>query len=241
MRIRTPEGTQSFLLTPDRVQELWKIFSSIPGILDDYGKGNYEAFIAKLTDNDSLWFECTDFPGVLYANGIRVGLSAHVHFAFFDKKLRGREEFLLNALKWLVNTLQLEKVNAFVPGFCLAIHRFLKNIGFKIEGEIRNWSRENGRLFNVIVFGMTKEEVMNGGVFSATNVRAASDETESMDEQQLFHEYNVRTEPSEGGLSGGTSNTASDQSNATEYQSIRPGDGGVLLESTPNGGDAEHK
>jgi RimJ/RimL family protein N-acetyltransferase len=193
-----PEGTKAFYLSPGNIQALWEMFNKIPGILDDYAKENYEAFITKLFDKDSIWFECTGFPGVLYANGIRTGLSAHVHFVFFDSKLRGRELFLINVLKWLVNMLQLEKVNAFVPKFCKSLISFLKRLGFREEGEVRNWSRNGGKLFNVVILGMTKEEVLNGGVFSAADVGVTGDKAEFVVEQQLPETADVGAEFPEG-------------------------------------------
>lgn len=197
MLIKSPEGTQIFYLSEDKVRSLWEVFNKIPGILDDYAKENYEAFVAKLFDKDSIWFECTEFPGILYANGIRTGLSAHVHFAFFDGKLRGREDFLMNVLKWLVNMLCLEKVNAFVPKFCKSLTNFLRKLGFKEEGEVRNWSRNNGELFNVVILGMTKEEVLNGRVFSATNGGITGDKAEFVGGEQLPEPVNVGPKQSE--------------------------------------------
>ena len=174
MSISLPPGTCTLVLTPEKLRALWETFSGISGLLDDYGKGRFDIFVSKFCDPDSIWLECTDFPGVVYATGIRAGLSAFVHFTFLDRKLRGREQFLLDVLQWLVNMLQLEKVNCFVPDYCRTLLAFLGRLGFTTEGKIRNWSRHDGQLFSVVALGMTKEEV-NGRVFPTADERIAVD------------------------------------------------------------------
>lgn len=167
MPIDLPQGVKPLVLTPEKLEKLWAQFNSIPGIFDDYSKGNYKLFLQRFADPNSFWVETVDEVGILYATEVRPGLSANCHFTFFDSILRGREELVLSCLRWLCNVANLRKINVWIPDFARVLGRFLGRIGFREEGTIRRWSFSKGRLFDIIAYGITNEEVFDGRVFSA--------------------------------------------------------------------------
>jgi len=162
-----PEGIQLLELDPDKIKKIWGYFSSISGILDDLVKDNFERFCQKFYSMDTIWLELKDGNGLLYATDVIPHLSASVHFVYWDRKLSGREAMSLECLQWLMEVADLHKVNAWIPDFCKVAHKFAERLGFKREARIRDWSYSQGRLYDVLCFGMTKEEVFNGRVYDS--------------------------------------------------------------------------
>src|SRR6266403_299226 len=79
------------VLTPERVATLWELVQKFPIIFDDFGRGNYKAFIAKLMDPHNAFVDIGPGLGLACLMGIRPRLDATVHVVMFDRKLRGRE------------------------------------------------------------------------------------------------------------------------------------------------------
>lgn len=148
-------------LSPQKVNELWDKLHVIDGLFDDYTKGNYNLFVQRLQSRDSVYLERDDGNGILYLTGVKPGLGAFGHVVYWDKRLRGREEFTLSCLQWLITMLSLRKVNVWLPAYSKAAIAFTKRLGFKHEGTIRSWSYSNGKLFDIEAFGITSEEVYN--------------------------------------------------------------------------------
>jgi hypothetical protein len=163
-----PDGAQMLVLDPEKLMKIWNHFNTIPGILDDYGKERFDIFQMAFYSQDSVWIERTDGNGLLYATSIIPHLSANVHFVYWDRHLAGREQFTIDCLRWVMHVGDLKKVNAWIPHFCSVAHKFARKLGFKQEGYIRNWSYSQGKLYDILCFGMTKEEVFDG-IISESN------------------------------------------------------------------------
>lgn len=158
-----PKGVQFLQIDSlQKVKELWDKLSSINGLFDDFERGRSDIFLNKLQSRDTLWLERTDGNGILYLTNIIPNLSATGHVVYWDKKLRGREEFTMDVLRYLMNQIPLVKVNLYLPDYARAARAFASRIGFKKEGTIRRWSRSNGRLFDISIYGITQEEAFNG-------------------------------------------------------------------------------
>lgn len=157
-----PEGVQLMELTPDKVKLLWDKLHVIDGLFDDMTRGNFQYFVSRLQQPDSVWLEREDGNGILYLTSVIPGLSAFGHVVYWDKRLRGREDFTLSTLLWLMDMLSLRKINVWLPDYSKAAIAFVKRLGFKHEGTLRMWSYSNGKLFNMEAFGITQEEALNG-------------------------------------------------------------------------------
>lgn len=151
----------------EKVKFIWETLNNINGLFDDYHKDNFGIFINKLRSQDTVWLEREDGNGLLYLTNVIPNLSATGHVVYWDKRLRGREEFTMDCLRWLMGVIPLEKVNLFLPAYALAARAFADRIGFKREGIIRRWSKSDGKLFDIFVFGITKEEAFDGTILRA--------------------------------------------------------------------------
>jgi hypothetical protein len=156
-----PEGTRLLELTPAKIKFLWDKLSNISGLWDDYTKGDFNKFLRVLEQPNSVWYEMEDGNGILYLTNIIPGLSASAHFVYWDRKLRVREEFTKDCLRFAVSVLNLEKINVYLPDYAKAAIHFAQKLGFKREGRIRAWSYFDGRLFDEFIFGITREEVFD--------------------------------------------------------------------------------
>lgn len=160
MPIKMPEGIKLLELDIAKMQDLWNKMNTIPGILDDFHKDDSQAFLAQLQAPNTVWLERTDGNGILYLTDVIRGLSATGHILYWDRKLRGREEFTLSVLKWLVKVIPLLKVNVFLPDFAKTAESFTQRLGFHKEGVLRRWSVSRGKPFNMLVYGILTEELM---------------------------------------------------------------------------------
>lgn len=156
-----PKGAHLMQLTPQKITELWDKLHVIDGLFDDYTRGNYQLFVQRLQLPNSVYLERDDGNGILYLTDVVPGLKASGHVVYWDKRLRGREDFTLSCLQWLINMLSLRKVNVFLPSYAKAAIAFTKRMGFTHEGTLRRWSYSDGKLFDMESFGITNEEVYN--------------------------------------------------------------------------------
>jgi len=159
MPIELPDGVRFLELTPEKVQKIWEVYNGTSGICDDFHKDNFAAFMAQLQAPNCVWLERTDGNGVLYATNVVPRLCAFVHFIYWDRKLAGTERMTMNCIDWLVRVADLQKINAQIPDFAKAAQCFALRLGFKREGVLRRASFSQGRLYDAVFFGMTKEEV----------------------------------------------------------------------------------
>jgi hypothetical protein len=173
--MQLPDGVQIMSLDSiDKVKDLWDKLNEINGLFDDYHKDRGDVFMNMLQAPNTVFLERTDGNGILYLTEVIPNLSATGHIVYWDKRLRGREEFTLNVLRWLMQVIPLVKMNVFLPDYAKAARAFTERLGFKREGKLRQWSYQNGKLFDMFVFGMTIEEALNGKLDATTSTDVSS-------------------------------------------------------------------
>jgi hypothetical protein len=205
-----PDGVQFLSLDSiDKVKDLWDKLHEIPGLFDDLHKDRIDIFMNTLQAPNTVWLERTDGNGILYLTEVVPNLSANGHIVYWDKRLRGREEFTLNVLRWLMQSIPLVKVNVFLPDYAKIARAFTERIGFKREGKLRNWSYQNGKLFDMFAFGITLEEALNGQF----------DETVSRDVSESVHRSTTEVHTGEDDERTGSSDSEPEPANATDGSS----------------------
>lgn len=157
-----PKGTKYLELAPDRIMFIWSKLNAINGIFDDYTRNRPELFAVKIRDPNSLWLELEDGNGVLYMTNIMPHLSATAHVTYWDRRLSARSELTMDCLRWAFEHLDLQKINLYLPHFAHRVHEFARQLGFRKEGRIRRASYSEGKLYDVVIFGITREEASNG-------------------------------------------------------------------------------
>lgn len=85
--------------------------------------------------------------GVLLLTDIKPKLDAQAHFAFFDRRLVGRQALIKNVMTKAFADLELERLSIEIPEHLSALIRFAeKKLGFKPEGKRHHafWDAESG-------------------------------------------------------------------------------------------------
>lgn len=156
-----PKDVQFLELSPEKIEDMWAKINPINGLFDDFSKGRFDMFIKLLQSPNTVWLERTDGNGILYLTQVVQGLSANGHIIYWDRRLRGREEFTLNCMRWLMSEIPLKKLNVYLPDYASAAKAFIQRLRFRKEGVLRRYSISNGRMFNMEVYGMTVEEAFD--------------------------------------------------------------------------------
>lgn len=190
MHIKLPEGTHLLDLNDQVVAKIWEHAHNVNGILDDFTEQDFPRFVESMRAWNTVVLIADGGTGIMYATNIREGLSAQVHFMFWDGKLRGREELLRSVLQWFFATFHLQKVNAIIPDFCKALIRFAKRIGMAEEGAIRRHSYSKGRLYDIVCLGILREEAIQDGTIFRTRTNDKLTSDDGVREQPMVSKHN---------------------------------------------------
>ena len=91
-----------------------------------------------LTNPDNMFWEIwrgAEFVGIFGLTKVVRGLDALAHLAFFDKKLVGKRQLILNTLAWAFRELDLQRLSLEIPSRFAHLIRFARKLGFRYEGE----------------------------------------------------------------------------------------------------------
>lgn len=150
---------EELVLTPDKIEYLWEQVKRFPIIFDDYGKGDKEAFVAKLMSPRNAFIDIGPGVGLACLMNIRTGLDATSHIVMFDRRLKGRESIIKSILRYAFDKLRLRRITAMISDDAFLAVALAKRLGFKHEGTLRQAMRREGRFVDVHIYGILKEEL----------------------------------------------------------------------------------
>lgn len=156
-------------LSPENLRKFWekaRQFRTVFGedINNDF-KRFAELFISQDGDNlrsHGLFWKIDDFVGVYYMTHI-TPVEALVHYTFFDRRHRGREQLTREMLKFAFKRYGFWRLNVEIPLYSSPhTFGFVSSLGFKKEGRKRKAVAYKGEHFDVACFGLLREEALNG-------------------------------------------------------------------------------
>lgn len=150
---------EPLVLTQEKMNRLWAKFSQIPAVFDDFTRGSPKAFFEIMVSKDAMFYEIGDEVGIASAVAIRPRLDAIVHLTFFDRRLKGREKVLTDIMHEVMTKFQLRRLTAAVPCNRRIMIRYLRRLGFREEGVMRDAYLTEGRYLDMVLFGLLKEEL----------------------------------------------------------------------------------
>jgi len=110
-----------------------------------------------------LFWVIDDFVGVFYLTDIRPMMDAKVHYSFFDRRQKGRSELVKEMLSYAFNRYKFRRLSAEIPMHASrAVFNFAESVGFRAEGRKRKAVQYKDDWFDVKMFGILSEEVLNG-------------------------------------------------------------------------------
>lgn len=169
-----PEGTfqrnvSMVSFTPRNLKRFYEQASQFP-ILFGRPLTGFNDFVSRF-----IWWEdggiphlhgpvwqIDDFVGVFYLNDLYVD-EATAHFAFFDRRLKGRQALVKRLIREVFATSSLNRINVEIPYYARnAIRKFVIDVGFQLEGKKRQCRFYEGRWFDADQFGILRSEVLDG-------------------------------------------------------------------------------
>lgn len=165
-----------YILDSQAVVQLWFKLSKFPILFASPQQANFPNFVRMLQDDYSVMLRVDDV-GIIMVTDIVPGIEARIHVSFWDSKLSGRESLIREAVKWVLNTLNVRRVSAPVRADARAMRSFLERSGLYFEGVLKNWIKreDDEKLYDLYLYGVTNHEVdphwMDGRSWAKPRVR----------------------------------------------------------------------
>ena len=170
---REPEGDilrgiTPMKLTPQNLKIFWEKSKQFRTLFTDEINGDFKKFCELFISMDAdglrahgLFWVVDDFVGVFYITHI-TELDAQCHFTFFDRRLKGREELTRAFIRWGFQHYGFRRINVEIPKYASShTFGFVRAIGFTKEGEKRKAAKYKDDWFDVVCFGLLREEALN--------------------------------------------------------------------------------
>jgi RimJ/RimL family protein N-acetyltransferase len=153
-------------LDANKIRFLYEKLSQFDTLFDDYIRDDFESFLkvfmSPLPDGDveaaGLVWEVDDV-GILYLTNIVPNVEALVHAAFWDRRLKGREELCREMIRLLMDQFDFHRLTARIGLYSKATLDFVERVGFKKEGRLRQATLFKGEWFDVNIYSILKGEV----------------------------------------------------------------------------------
>lgn len=174
VRCNEPEGVFNrelwfMQLYPENLRALWDKASKFRMLFGTEISGDFkkfaEVFLSQGSDEvtanlNGLFWIVDDFVGAFYMTRIQPGLDADVHYAFFDRRHKGRLELARAMFRYVFDRYKFRRLTAEMPlNITPDAYKFAERLGFKNEGRKRKAAYFDGQFFDVNVFGLLKEEL----------------------------------------------------------------------------------
>ncbi len=178
-----PEGeverfVYPMFLTPENLKLFWEKSRNFKYIFDNSVNGDFKRFCelflyggpaGELCSNGLFWV-VDDWVGIFYMTRIIPGQDAEVHYTFFDRRHRGRQELSREMLKYVFRKYNFRRLTVEIPLYASRhTFDFVVSMGFKKEGRRRKAIWHNDDWFDVASFGILKEEALNGAADDSQN------------------------------------------------------------------------
>lgn len=155
---KLPDGVRLGIYDAKRLQDIWNKVKNFDLLFSDDMMKDPIVFTQQFLDRDSVILEIDE--GFIIIKKLIIGLRAEVHFCFYDHKMSARKDLLKECLKWAFEIFQLERMETYVASYAKAVRRFVEDrMNFKHEGVLRNRVRHKGKLIDMHVYSILREEV----------------------------------------------------------------------------------
>jgi hypothetical protein len=157
--LNLPEGVWFGTYNRNKLEQIWQRIQGFDNLFADDRTRSKEAYMSAFLARDSVILE-TD-GGFLMMKNIIEGLRGEVHFCFWDKKLSPRADLMKDCILWAFGYFDLARVETQVADYANAVRRFIsEKLGFVYEGTRRNFVYHQGRLIDMHMYSILREEVL---------------------------------------------------------------------------------
>ncbi len=152
------------VLTNGKIEELWNRMKLYPQVFDDVIPRTMEAFRENLLAPTNQFYEFVegeDVIGLAAATQVRPKLDANLHLVMFDRRLRGREPIITEALQEFAVRAKLRRMTVVLPEDNKTAIKLVLRLGFKPEGVMRKAHVRDGIYRDYHIFGILLEELFH--------------------------------------------------------------------------------
>jgi len=150
------------------LRTLWEKASQFDTLFGEEINSDFKKFLevvirvgADGIEPTGLFWVVDDFVGMFYLTHIIPECQADVHYSFFDRRHKGRVRLVKEMLKYAFQHYGFVRVNAWIPVYATdQAFKFVGQLGFKDEGKKRKGAYYKGKWFDVVLFGMLREEAL---------------------------------------------------------------------------------
>jgi RimJ/RimL family protein N-acetyltransferase len=158
---------RKLILTPVNLKRFWDQARQFRTLFSEEIRGDFHKFLEVFLRDGPEGVECNglfwvvdDFLGIMYMRNIIPGVDAVGEFSFFDRRTKGREPLVRAMLKYVFDKFQFNRISLEVGLFANpATMSFVESVGFKREGRKRRAIQFDGKWFDVLLYGMLREEL----------------------------------------------------------------------------------
>lgn len=140
---------------------IWRIYRKYPILMVGCSEEekSYPYFSRRFFAKNSRWYEFIDGSGIISIEGIKKGLYAQAHTAFWDRDFKGKVEATRGLAGHIMDIDSLLKLEVHIPDFCREALMFARMAGFTEEGRLRSRIMYNNKGRDIVVLGLLKEEI----------------------------------------------------------------------------------
>lgn len=159
-------------MTSNNLRTFWELSRKHKTLFSEEIRGDFKRFTSVLFSqingpvnlNGLLWV-IDNFVGVFYMTDVKIPNDAVVHYTFFDGRHRGRTNLVKGMLQYGFRTFGFRRLSTEVPLYAKQqTHNFVsKSLGFRREGRKRKARMYDGEWWDVITYGILREEVLAPG------------------------------------------------------------------------------
>lgn len=144
---------------------MWKKLLSHPALALEYGPPGEEGFVGMLLSKDNLYFEVKqgeESVGVLFMTDIHDPRLREIHAIFYDSALTNKVSVCRRLAQYTFDTFGFPRLTAAIPESFGATARFLKKVGFRMEGRKKKAAFIKRDWQDVLIFGLLPDYLKEG-------------------------------------------------------------------------------
>lgn len=171
MMCREPEGSilrkvSLASLSFERIQFLWNKMQGLDILFNDFVAGDFEKFLQHfIVESETgdiqaaglIWD--VDDIGIFIMNSIIPEQSAQIHYVFWDKRFRGREDLCREMMKYAMDKYNIHRLWTEIPLIANSSLQAADRIGLIREGRKRKAIMYKGVWVDTNMYGILREDL----------------------------------------------------------------------------------
>lgn len=156
-------SVEPMVVSPDKIRLIWQRLQKHKTLFSDLTRGNVGLFVREIMDSNTLWFEVRNrgvLVGLIWFEELGQVIDCVVHIVFFDRQPNEKVAVCRELMKWMFNNFPLQRITVTPPAIYYGTIRLLGVLGFTKEGCKRRAVLLGGKWNDVLIYGITREEVV---------------------------------------------------------------------------------